>query len=178
MLCIIFIKEAGSKTLTLFLLRLGPENTFLYQNYSSIPYLDEADPTNVSSFCSWCSASQAAGNSRYFYMKLLRKKSSRRANSDNQKAIEDLSNVIADIDSITAINNYFNNDVTGMANHIVIFFSWSTICYMNNKSYYWTRKTRKYLWLWVLFLSNSYTSLEYTADELFECVWPLFRACA
>ena len=52
MLCIIFIKEAGSKTLTLFLLRLGPENTFLYQNYSSIPYLDEADPTNVSSFCS------------------------------------------------------------------------------------------------------------------------------
>ena len=67
-------------------------------------------------------------------MKLLRKKSSRRANSDNQKVIEDLSNVIADIDSITAINNYFNNDVTGMANHIVIFFSWSTIFYMNNKS--------------------------------------------
>ena len=39
-----------------------------------------------------------------------------------KKVIEDLSNVIADIDSIAAINNYFNNDVTGMANHIVIFF--------------------------------------------------------
>ena len=55
-------------------------------------------------------------------MKLLTKKRSKRANSDSQKNIEDLSNVIADIDSVTAINNYFNNEVTDMANYIAIFF--------------------------------------------------------
>ena len=45
-------------------------------------------------------------------MKLLKKDSSKGANSDSQKDIIDISNVITDIDSITAINNYVNNSVT------------------------------------------------------------------
>lgn len=75
-------------------------------------------------------------------MKLLKKDSSKGANSDSQKDI-DISNVITDIDSITAINNYVNNSVTDRQIALSVFFG-KVICFMNNK--------RCYL------LINSYTS--------------------
>lgn len=76
-------------------------------------------------------------------MKLLKKDSSKGANSDSQKDIIDISNVITDIDSITAINNYVNNSVTDRQIALSVFFG-KVICFMNNK--------RCYL------LINSYTS--------------------
>ena len=59
---------------------------------------------------------------------MLTKAISKRANCDSLKDIEDISNVITDIDSVTAINNCVNNCIK-------ISFG-KTIRYMNNKRYY------------------------------------------
>ena len=67
-------------------------------------------------------------------MKLLKKDSSKGANSDSQKDI-DISNVITDIDSITAINNYVNNSVTDRQIALSVFFG-KVICFMKNKRCY------------------------------------------
>lgn len=43
------MKEAESKSWTMFLLRLGPEDTFFYENYLvnlAFRFLDKADPSN------------------------------------------------------------------------------------------------------------------------------------
>ena len=64
-------------------------------------------------------------------MNMLTKDSSKRANCGSQKDIEYISNVITDIDFLTA-NNWIGNSVTDMANQLFR----KTMCYMNNKHYH------------------------------------------
>ena len=72
---------------------------------------------------------EASGKSRYFYMNLLTKDSSKRDNCYSQKDNEDILNVITDIDFVTAINNCVNNFVTNMANRVI------NICWKNDMLY-------------------------------------------
>ena len=62
-------------------------------------------------------------------MKLLSKDSLKRADCDSQKHIEDISNVITDINSVTAISNCVTNSVADIANHIIVFFFEEDILY-------------------------------------------------
>ena len=55
-------------------------------------------------------------------MKLLTKDISKRAYCNTQKEIKDITNVITDIDSITATNNYINNSITDLANGVTNIF--------------------------------------------------------
>ena len=51
-------------------------------------------------------------------MKWLTKDISKRANCDNQKVIEDILNIMTDIETIAAVNNW----VTDLTNRIINFF--------------------------------------------------------
>ena len=55
-------------------------------------------------------------------MKWLTKDISKRANCDNQKVIEDILNIMTDIETIAAVNNWVNNSVTDLTNRIINFF--------------------------------------------------------
>ena len=55
-------------------------------------------------------------------MKWLTKDISKRANCDSQKVIEDILNIMTDIETIAAVNNWVNNSVTDLTNRIINFF--------------------------------------------------------
>ena len=108
----------------------------MYQKYSKYTFLRQNRSITWGLFCDWFSTNQASGNTKCFYMKLLSKNSSERANCDSQKNIEGFLNVVTDIDSITTINNSVTNSVTEMTTGIINIFLRKTTCYINLKLYY------------------------------------------
>ena len=93
-------------------------------------------------------------------MKWLTKDISKRANCDNQKVIEDILNIMTDIETIAAVNNWVNNSVTDLTNRIInFFFEQRYAIWIINVTIYFL--TSKFLWPWVLFSSNSYTSTQF-----------------
>lgn len=71
-------------------------------------------------------------------MKLLTKDSSKRANCDTQKDIEDITNVTIDINSVKAMYNCIKNSITNMTTDVIKCFwkndSCSQCCGHNLKS--------------------------------------------
>lgn len=55
-------------------------------------------------------------------MKFLTKDSSKRANCDTQKDIEDITNVTIDINSVKAMYNCIKNSITNMTTDVIKFF--------------------------------------------------------
>lgn len=82
-------------------------------------------------------------------------------NCDRQGDIKDNSNVITDINSVTAIHSCVNNSVTDITNHVIIFFKFF---FFEKRYRMWIinvcieqKKTHKFLYFWAFFLTSSYT---------------------